>query len=260
MSESKNRSARLSEISRVRSAENRVYSLSVFEGETCVLSPSSSKMREHFERIDLSSVDELKELIGVPRTLRMEPRSPALDRLRRPTARPARVSVEPLRLAAGRVVFDQVEPIDEARENRLRVVERMFSRTIDPSVFDKDDDDPERMAAVQIARATISDYIYSNAAITSQARELVTQYLGRRTPQVLVAVFADIQVANGATLQVSAGTLAVHANRVRLYGTGQIVCDGPTTFDVKNVRGNIQPVQWAATSELTLGPIASVFD
>ena len=260
MTESRKRSARLADISRKRTEESKVYSLSVFEGETRVLSPASAKMLEHFEAIEISSIDDLKELVGVPSTLRMEPRSPAMDFVRRPMARDPRVSVEPLRLEAGRFVVDRVETLDEARESRTRMIESMLSRTIDTSVFDKEDDDPERLAAVQIARATISDHLYANTAIASPSRELVSAYLSRRGPTAFVAVLADIEVADGATLQVSAGTLAVHANRVRLYGSGQIACDGPTTFDVKNVRGNILPNEFTATDELTLGPRPSIFE
>ena len=167
--------------------------------------------------------------------------------------------VEPVRFEGGRVILDRIENEPPRPTPRARFMDAISSRTLNPELLTRNVEDPERAAAVQVVRALISDYLYSNIPVPSTASELVATYLNQRAPLVFAAVLGNISVANGATLQISSGTLAVYANKLRLYGSGKIQCDGPTTFDVKSVRGNIAPIDFIASDELFIGPEPSPF-
>ena len=70
MSQSVKRSLRLAQVANKRIEDKKVFNLSVLEGETKVLSPTSPALRESYEAIKISSLEELKEVIGVSKSLK----------------------------------------------------------------------------------------------------------------------------------------------------------------------------------------------
>jgi hypothetical protein len=51
--------------------------------------------------------------------------------------------------------------------------------------------------------------------------------------------FGNIDVYNGATLNISKNSQAIYADAIRLHGSGKIVCNGPTTFRSTSFEGKI---------------------
>ena len=74
------------------------------------------------------------------------------------------------------------------------------------------------------------------------------RYLELSKAVINVLTLGDIEVADGATLTISASTHVVRARKVIIHGNGRIVCKGSTTFKITSLEGNrlVKPTVLAA--------------
>lgn len=106
-----------------------------------------------------------------------------------------------------------------------------------PEDLDADDADT-RTAARNATRTALAAYVESaTPAAFANLTPAFNRYLELSKALINVVTLADIEVANGATLTISANTRVVYANKVTIHGTGRIVCHGPTTFKIAALEG-----------------------
>lgn len=204
---------KLVEFAKGTARTNRLQDLIVEEGETVVLSYTSDKFKRFYQKIKPESVDHLKELMGVPRQFQKTRSS--------------------IRNTSFTCVPGSSSSLRKSSVN-------IFSRMISPAVL-TDDKSPEedKIEARKFAREAARQYIYGDSAEVIHQKPLIEKYLELRDMCLFIPMFKNITVYNEGTLSISANTYVVRANRVRLYGTGQIVCDGPTTFDCLSFEGKL---------------------
>ena len=109
------------------------------------------------------------------------------------------------------------------------------------SLADLESDDAEvredaRRLAYLAGRAYVRGLVTSE---TARWRPVIDRYLELTKAVINIAVLGDIDVYNGGTLVVSSATQAVLARHIRLHGTGQVVCKGPTTIIASSLEGRI---------------------
>ncbi len=179
--------------------------LVVERNETRILSYQASWSRPHYREIRPKGVDEVKEVLGVPDSA-VGPRPGQGD----PKARS--IAAEDRRLLRAKTVE----------------LKALSDRTLSGAVLAEN---------LRMARAATRNYIYGSSAEYGHWRAAIEEYLNLKRPVLLVPFFNDVVVNDGATLQVAADTHAVYANRVRLFGSGRIECQGPTTFDCASFEG-----------------------
>jgi len=117
-------------------------------------------------------------------------------------------------------------------------------------------DDAVRFRAREQAMAVAS--LYVRAADIGQLRHfepLLDRYIQLTRPILISFVFADIDIAHGATLTLAANTHVLLAANIRMRGTGRIVCRGPTTLRANTINGNIGtgPVDRPDLDDFTVG-------
>jgi hypothetical protein len=215
------RSSKLAELAQRIGREKRLPDLNVEEGETRILTHESVSMRPLYTAVEVESAADLKELIGIPDLA--APSTPTIG-----LATIERSSLERLR----RTGALSPEDLPELQPTTL-------ARTINPQVLHADRDGPERDEALSVAHAAAEAFIFGNSRAVRLHEGLIDTYLKVRGATIFVPIFNDITVADKATLTVSSNTFAVFANRIRLFGTGRIVCNGPTTFDCLSFQGNV---------------------
>jgi hypothetical protein len=66
---------------------------------------------------------------------------------------------------------------------------------------------------------------------------VLNKFLDVTKSVINVAFLQDIEVADGATLTISANTHAVYARNVVVHRTGRIVCQGSVTFRINSLEG-----------------------
>lgn len=197
--------------SKVTADANKLQDLIVEEGETVVLSYSSKKFRSIYQKIKPDSVDQLKELIGIPKQFQKTNSSICQTFSTR-----------------------SLESSSVFKKSSLNLSARM----IPPSVLtDAESSEEEKIEARRFAREATKQYIYGNIEMAHQ-KSLIEAYLKERGVAIFVPIFNNITVHNGATLSIAANTFLVRANNVCLYGSGKIECNGPTTFDCSTFKGN----------------------
>lgn len=117
---------------------------------------------------------------------------------------------------------------------------------------DLDSDDEEvRGAALRTAHQLTRDMVMKGLPIASHRNSLLDRYITAINPRILLAVMGDVVVNNGATLNISKNTHALYANRIKLYGSGRIVCDGPKTFRCISFQGKLPTPVFQPANTLT---------
>lgn len=196
------RSERLEREASGRERDGRLANLEVPEGETRVLSYSSEAMRSHYVRLEVRDIDHLAELIGTPNEI---------------------AEKTPIRCCDPRL-------------------SSASARLVSSAVFNEAEVSPEiRAEAMGFARLATEEYLYGNRAAVQIHKDLLSAYLDTRAAIIFAAVFGDITVQNGAVLKIASNTLVLRANRIRMFGSGAISCDGPTTFDCHSLQGGLTP-------------------
>jgi len=186
--------------------------LIVHEGETKVLSYASEEFKPFYQEVRLDSVDELKDLIGVPDTFV----SPHLS------------AYHFSAMAGG--------PGSSPKTNKP--ITKFRARTISPDILtDRNAPVKEKEGILEFSRDVIKRFVYGNSEAYTQHRGLIDAYLKLKKAVITVPFFRDITVYPGGTLNIAANTFTVYARKIRLYGSGRIECDGPTTFDCTSFEG-----------------------
>jgi hypothetical protein len=113
------------------------------------------------------------------------------------------------------------------------------------------EDADTRSGARRAAYAGLQAYVRSPTpnAFVSQVPAM-NRYLDLTKAIINIISLSDIEVADGATLTISANTHVVNARKVIIHGNGRIVCKGATTFKIVSLEGarRFSPVVSAQTS------------
>jgi hypothetical protein len=92
-------------------------------------------------------------------------------------------------------------------------------------------DDQTRFRALGLSYKAAREYVRTTDASSLAHWEPVLDKFIQLNKAILNQFFFnDIDVYNGATLNIATNAHAINAMRIRLHGTGKIVCKGPTTF------------------------------
>jgi hypothetical protein len=118
---------------------------------------------------------------------------------------------------------------------------------------DLDDKDDERRAIARgLTYQAFRAYVHGdNPAAFTHLKPAFDRYLELNKAIINIAILQDIEVADGATLTISASTHVVNARKVIIHRTGRIVCRGSTTFKIvslEGVRPRVSTVGVAATN------------
>jgi hypothetical protein len=113
----------------------------------------------------------------------------------------------------------------------------MLDRLLAPHELEADDE-ILRTRAFATAGQALRNYVRTTSPrLMAEMEPALDRYL-ELTPVVVIAVaLQDIDVADGATLTISDDTHLVEANKLRIYGTGQINCGGYTKISVTSLEG-----------------------
>lgn len=106
-----------------------------------------------------------------------------------------------------------------------------------------------RMQAVTAARA------YVQAADTRDFKHmepLLNRFIEISKPILHGFQFADIDIANGATLTLTQNVHLLYASAIRMHGTGRMVCKGPTTIRASSVNGRIPTFKAVDVAQVSL--------
>jgi len=182
--------------------EGATKNLEVNEKETQVLSYASRTWQEHYREIKVATLADIKDVIGAPDL--------AFERV---LARPQGKTRDGIDLDALKA---KISPVPKA------------------------DEDPKKAADdFRMIRAAAHSLIYGDSRQLRHWVPAVEAWLRVKNPRIFIPFFNDIVVHDGGTLVVAANTLTVFANRVRLFGSGMVRCDGPTTFDCRSFEGQL---------------------
>ena len=100
------------------------------------------------------------------------------------------------------------------------------------------DDADTRSGARRAAYAGLQAYVRSPTPNAyANLAPAFNRYLELTKAIINIITLFDIEVADGATLTISANTHVVHARKVIIHGNGRIVCKGPTTFKIVSLEG-----------------------
>lgn len=99
-------------------------------------------------------------------------------------------------------------------------------------------DDEARFNARSLAYQAAAQYISSpNPKSLGHWTPVLDKFLDVTKSVINVAFLQDIEVADGATLTISANTHAIYARNVVVHRTGRIVCQGSVTFRINSLEG-----------------------
>jgi hypothetical protein len=173
-------------------------SISLEAGECVTLSPESSRFAGVYQQITPRSADEVRELLGLS--------GAAVEAVGR-----SRICCWPERGLAATPAAEDLEAEDaETRVNARRRTYEAFQA-----------------------------YVYgSDTSSLVQLKPVLDHYLAVSKSKINIARLMDIEVADRATLTISASTQVVRARNVIIHGTGRIVCQGSTTFKIVSLKGD----------------------
>ena len=126
-----------------------------------------------------------------------------------------------------------MEPSSDSEDRRV-----LKARTVGLNGFaDRGLSERELAGRLRLARTATRDFIYGNSLELTHWRGAIDDYLKERSPRLYIPFFNDIIVQNEGTLHIASDTYALYARRIRLFGSGKIDCQGPTTFDCDSFEG-----------------------
>ncbi len=192
----------------------------VQEGETRILSYRIEELQAFYKEIRPKSVDDIKDMLGVPNVIGL---CGGADSDQKENIR---------KTALERNFSFQVSMPPRVDISRLR------SRIIPPRLLSSSDvGEEDRAHMMDMARMATEAYIYGDSSQVSQWVATINEYLRLKNAVIFVPYFSDIIVHRNATLRIAADTHAVYARRIKLYGNGRVLCEGPTTFDCDSFEG-----------------------
>ncbi len=202
--------------------------LVVSEGESRVLSSKSDQMRSFYQEFKLKTAAEVKDLLGVPEGSSARAGVFSAADVMKIAELPKKTSKAVLE----RSVVGRSNAAFSKRAGLLPTKVIAVNRLIGDEI-----DEEEKLENRALARVATEAYVYGDSAEVAAWQPLIEAYIEYRGPIVIVPIFGNITVSNNATLSIASDTLAVYANRIKLYGTGKINCDGPKTFHCSSFEG-----------------------
>jgi hypothetical protein len=172
-------------------------SISLEPGECVTLAPESSRLKGVYKQVRPRSADEVRELLS-------------LTGAAAEAAQKSRICCGPDRPPAAT-----------------------------PAAEDLDDKDDEKRANARgLTYQAFRAYVHGdNPAALAHLKPAFDRYLELSKAIINIAYLQDIEVADGATLTISASTHVVNARKVIIHRTGRIVCRGSTTFKIVSLEG-----------------------
>ena len=113
------------------------------------------------------------------------------------------------------------------------------SPAVSPRPEDLTDEDAEtRNAARRAAYTALQAYVHDTApSASANLLPALDRYLDITKAIINIVALSDIEVADGATLTITANTHVVNARKVIIHGSGRIVCKGSTKFKITSLEG-----------------------
>lgn len=116
------------------------------------------------------------------------------------------------------------------------VVSHFFS---DEKNVSKEDREGWQGKKSQAIRTVAKEYVYGDSAMYAAWRGEINNLLKVSEAFIYAVFYRDIIIHNGATLNIANNTTLLTANRVKMYGTGKIVSQGPLTLRCYSLEGNL---------------------
>jgi hypothetical protein len=175
--------------------------LSVESGETVLLSPDSARFKDAYKQLFPRTIEEVRNAIGLSEDVAkaLQVRSVSSLTLRRASS-----------LTATTIRAEDI--LSDDRDARFRA----------------------RALTFEAARQFV---VSPDTSHLTQLVPAINQFLVATKAILNIANLLDINVANGATLTISANTHALNANKVTIHGTGRILCQGRLTFKIQSLQG-----------------------
>lgn len=177
--------------------------LAVEIDESVTLSPTSTRYASAYRTLTPRGIEEVRDLLGIV---------PAVDQRMRD-------------LGAGGCGCGGGKGSYRGRTTPVHKPEDLRS-----------EDESVRAAALRDAKVGAHRYLRGEQVSPAQMAYL-DAYIAISKAKVSMALFQNITVQDGATLTVSASTHALYANKIVMYGSGRIVCSGPTTVRCASMAG-----------------------
>lgn len=193
------RSKILENVAEKKRRQGELKDLNIPKGQTIKISYDSADFKSHYHLFKPESVDEIKEIIGIP---------------------------------PGIILDDSKSKKEDSK--------KFFSRTFAPGSFkDKNVSNEQKIEIKQLTRMTTKKYIFGEIKELGYWKYIINEYLEDRVPLLFVAYFDDITIQDGGILDINAQTFTVYADKIKMYGSGKIRCDGSTTIDCISMEGNL---------------------
>jgi len=111
-----------------------------------------------------------------------------------------------------------------------------------PSLYTPEDltsrDNSIRRAAKEVAVKAAYQYVTgANPDALAQWKPLIDKYINLGKIVINYVALQDIEIAQGATLVISASTNALYANNIKIHGTGRMVCQGNLSIKCVTLQG-----------------------
>ncbi|MFF2042721.1 hypothetical protein ACFVVX_20045 [Kitasatospora sp. NPDC058170] len=180
-----------------RAAATPPQDLRLEANERLVVSPDSPRFAAGYREVRPRSIDEVRKLLG-----------------------PGNV------------------PDHALRPDHLRLrTDELTKRLLRPE--DLEVKDPvARGEARGLAYLAAREYVHAaSVAPLKQWRPAIDRWLADVRPVIHIFTAGDIDIANGATLTLSANTQGLVARRIRMHGSGRIVCRGNVKISAVSVEG-----------------------
>lgn len=230
------RSEKLSELANSVQESGGLSDLVVESGESRVLSSKSNQLKKFYKELKTSSVDEIKDIIGLPDFSTAGTGASGLVRAKVEDKSDQTQSLQ----VAKNLSITEMQGIAKALPISIQAkqIRQLPAKLIASNkLTDPDIGEEEHLENLSLARTAAHAYIYGDAQAVASWKPLIESYLELRAPFILVPVFQNITVYTGGTLTVAHDTLALYANKIRLYGTGKINCQGPKTIHCSSFEG-----------------------
>jgi hypothetical protein len=172
-------------------------SLSLEADERVTLAPDSPRFKGVYQQVQPRSADQVRELLGFSDTV--------AEGLAKSRAR-----FGPERLPAATAAAENLDAKDMATRAQARGVTH------------------------EAFRAFVRG---SNVDALAHMKPAFDRYLEINKAVINLCILNDIEVADGATLTISASTHVVRARKIIIHPTGRIVCNGSTTFKIVSLEG-----------------------
>lgn len=173
-------------------------SLILEPNESVTLSPNSARFSQSYQQIIPRAASEVRDILGLSGN--------ALDAIRK-SASPAQLMFQ---LPARTITVEDLESPD------LRI----------------------RASSRKLTNAAFNSFVFgSNADAFAHLQPTFDHYLRVTNAVINIITLSDIEVADGATLNISPSTHVVRARKVTIHNRGRIVVRGRITFKIESLEG-----------------------